>query len=895
MAELSKFTIRTKLLLLVALAVILAQVVIAGFSLWQETVRYAVLKRQAMLSTASIMAAAAAQATAAGDPAGAYAAIRAVGRIEGMNFVGIETSDGRSLARLGAAEQLASDLVIDEQSGEIPVLTLLTTRSIQANVPIVHGGVPAGRLWLVADTADLPGELRSALASTLAGASIALALALIVALRLQSSITRPLGALARTMARVSRSHDYSVMIEPQSRDEVGVLVASFNAMIGEIRQRDEGLALHRQRLEHDVAERTLDYRLATEAAEAANRAKSDFLATMSHEIRTPMNGILVMAELLAGTELPPRSHRQAQVIARSGESLLAIINDILDLSKIEAGKLEVEHLAVDATETADTTLRLFAERARSKGIDLAQLIRVPQGVMVVADPVRLGQVLGNLVNNALKFTQAGFVALTVEADPDEADRIRFSVQDSGIGIAEDKLGSIFGAFTQADQSTTRRFGGTGLGLSIARRLVNAMGGDIRVASKPGGGSIFAFSLPLSPAATPVPWPAMPAAAAAPKAVVCVAGQKTQEAAALFLTESGFAVSICAGDALVSEAAAAKLILSDARRLSGLPRLGHPYASAVLALADLGEGGEEILRDGLADRLLARPLARADLCEVIEALAAGRAITGETSGTAPLAPTPRFLGARVLVADDTAVNREVAAAALQKLGVSAECVESGREAVAAAARRPYDLVLMDGSMPEMDGFEAARAIRTAEKANGGSRVPIIALTAHVVGEAAEAWRGAGMDAVLHKPFTLDRLAQCLASHLPAMSQPWTDAGPIESSADRAEIIDRSVLSDLEAMAGDGAFVERVVRLYRDHAPRALGNLDKALEAGGLDELARAAHALKSMSYNIGARRVAAAAAQIEHLARVSHKLPVAGEVSAIRALVAEACDCLGAAA
>ncbi len=325
-------SIRVRLLLLVVLSITLAQAIALALSVWQEVTRYAVSKRETLASTAEVLAAASARATAGRDVNAAYQAIRAVGRMDGITFAGIEALDGQPIADVGATEQLASDLVISDATAPLSALALLSSRSVEISVPVTFEGNRVGTLRLIADTRDLPGRLWSAVGITSIGALIALVLALAVALRMQGSITGPLRALTKVMSQVERSHDYSISLPTGTKDEVGVLVGGFNAMIADIRERDIRLAQHLEHLEREVESRTQDFRNAAAEAESANRAKSDFLATMSHEIRTPMNGILVMAELLAVAELPHRARRQAEVIARSGQRLLAIINDILDFS-----------------------------------------------------------------------------------------------------------------------------------------------------------------------------------------------------------------------------------------------------------------------------------------------------------------------------------------------------------------------------------------------------------------------------------------------------------------------------------------------------------------------------------------------------------------------------------
>ncbi len=892
MVRMPPMTIRNKVLVLIAATVLLAQAIAATLSLWQEATRYAAQKQETLNATAQVLAASAARAVAAGDTAGAYTVIRAMGRIRGVVYVAIKMKDGRNFVDMGVTDQLDGDVTVEANSPSIPVIDLIGSRTIEVVVPVIEGGVDYGRLHLVADTSDLAPRLWGALATTGLGGLAGLVAALALALRLQRGITDPLRRLTSVMRRVKDSHDYSVTMPAGHSDETGVLVDGFNAMLGDIRARDQEIAHHLEQLEQEVADRTRDYRLAAAEAQSANSAKSEFLATMSHEIRTPMNGILVMAELLAGSELPEKARRHADVIAKSGRSLLAIINDILDMSKIEAGHLDVEKLDVDAEDAAETVLRLFAERARSKGIDLCARIRVSPGTRIEADPVRLGQVLGNLVNNALKFTGKGSVVLEVAPDRADAGRVRFSVIDTGIGIEAGKLGAIFEAFAQADQTTARRFGGTGLGLAIGKRLVAAMGGDLKVESEVDKGSTFFFTLPVSAKSEVEPRIGQEVAARSSKrkAVICLSRPATRESAILYLAEIGFEAISCEEGELAGACSRASLVLAaaDVLRSGGRPPVLEN--GVVIAFADAEFEGEELLDTETADFILHQPLSRMDLLEIARAINLGD--TPHRKVTVPKTDAwPDFAGARILVADDSAVNREVAQEALSRFGVEPVLVESGREAIDALRGVAYDLVLMDGSMPDIDGFEATRAIREIERAQGRPPTPIIALTAHVVGAGADAWRHAGMDDILHKPYTLAKLAACLSRHLTTSGhgRPAREEPILASSGTPTRLLDPAVLEGLREMSGGAShLVERVARLYREHAPMRVAELRDAVERSHFKEAASAAHALKSMSLNIGAQAVAAAAAKLERDANDSQALVTVEVVEALISLTEQTC-------
>ncbi|WP_449411262.1 ATP-binding protein [Methylobacterium komagatae] len=867
-------SIAGRIALVVTAAVTAALVLTSILSVWRELDRIGDEQQTALTTMAEVFAAGSARAALENDAAAANATLRAIGGRQGIVYGAIERPDGSVLGEQGLGLRLSSDAALDGH--DLSLMSLFGTRTLRVEAPIKENGAVIGRVILINESQYISDRIKEAARSTLLVALLAVAIGIGVSLQMQRSVTRPLAQLAGTMDAVRLRHDYTRRAPISADDEVGRLARTFNDLLSAVNERDDRLAAHSAHLEQEVRARTADLSEAKQVAESANAAKSTFLATMSHEIRTPMNGVLVMAELLASSDLPARQRRYADVIARSGKSLLAIINDILDFAKVEAGKLELERVPVSPSEVADTVVTLFAERARSAGLDLAASVAPEVPRAILGDPVRLGQVASNFISNALKFTAQGHVALRLDIDPADGFLV-LAVIDTGIGIPQDKLATIFSAFSQADQSTTRRFGGTGLGLSIAQRIVETMGGSVGVTSEVGVGSTFFARIPVDPVEAPANiarYPDVPM-----DVVVQAGGSATRAVLKASLKAAGFAPTEMDGQGSAHWILDAQALVARRRRPEG--------AARILVLGQPGEGAaDDALRQGLADEILRWPVTQAEWQPVLSALAEGRAFAVPGTRIAQADALPRFPGMRLLVADDSAVNREVALEALSRCGVTdVVAVEDGAAAVAAAGAQIFDLILMDGSMPVMDGFTAARTIREQESAWGSRRTPIIALTAHVLADAAEAVEAAQMDGILAKPFTLKQLAALLERYAEgANANSGIVVTPPQTWAEPEGLLDEEVLESLLSL-GDGEFLSRIVGLYRSQAPVALAALREAVVVSDQQAIARAAHSLKSMSANIGASVLVERLKTIETAGREGTYAGTPGDCDALDKLLA----------
>ncbi len=739
--------------------------------------------------------------------------------------------------------------------------------------------------------ADTEGSASRATLIAAIGFALSLLLLGVLLVYLLRSVVGPIRQVAQAAERL-RTGDLEVRVSESGSGEVGRLGASFNEMASSIQNRDRQLSQAKQQLE-----------LAVTAAEEASLLKSNFLANMSHEIRTPLNGVVGMISLLGETSLTQEQREYVEVARSSSDALMRVVSDVLDVAKIEAGRLQVENRDFDLHEVVEASCEMVAASALTKGVELQSYVHEDVPRRVIGDRTRVGQILVNLLANAVKFTAEGEVALEVgvAAHGVRLTTVQFEVRDTGIGIDPARIKQLFEPFAQADATTTRRFGGTGLGLAISLELARLMGGGIQAQSKVGTGSSFRVRIPFARSRSQLRAPAPPTRLRGLRVLVVDDSATNRRVFEAYLTswEMRSEAAIDAADAYgrlqsaVQQGDPFDLVLLDlnmpgesgielASRIRQVPSLRW---TRVILLTSSPSAGADDAEAGI-DAQLTKPVRQSRLLDIVSAVMAhDRAAASETKIASSLlsAPneslsdgngSPATTGRRILVAEDQPVNWMLIERLLQKRGHRAAHATDGRQALEILAAEQFDLVLMDCQMPELDGYQVAREVRRREVEADRARLPIVAMTAHALQGDRERCLAAGMDDYMAKPISAAVLDRVLSRWL---------AVPLHEGAE----LSRDRVEELRSLFPGSEF-ERMLRDVAAEIEADVEQIAAAVDRDDLPSVAAAAHRLKGSARLVGAALLAEAADALDRQARAGQAASgIADSVTLLRERWSEA--------